>query len=120
KLTLLIDALDAEQFAGIAAQLRAEREAMERQARTLRERLGNQNSVMPDLTTDTLAALPKTAIKDALSKSIAFIAVGKMGTGVIVLTRWGSYIVGSFRKGDPTKGECKASTFIDSSTVDAL
>ncbi len=112
QLAQLVGVLDAEQVSSVAAQFRAERERLGREIRTLSDRIENAERVMPDLSPEALAAQPVTAIKDALSRAIAWIAIGKAGTGIVVHTRWGSYIGAPYRKGDPGQGEVASKTYI--------
>jgi DNA invertase Pin-like site-specific DNA recombinase len=121
KLALAIDALDAEQFAAVAAQLRANRELLERNAKAIGDRLRRSESMMPDLDPDNLAARPTAAVKDALSQAVAWIAIGPAGTGIVVHTRWGSYIGARYRKGDRNADEPVSKTFLAPPTpTDAL
>ena len=95
KLAGLVDVMDAAQFAAVAAHLRAEREALERRISDVKRRLEGAESGLPDFSPACLQHLPASALKDALTRAIQWIAVGK--TGVLVLTRWGSYIAAPYR-----------------------
>ena len=100
KLVMLLDTLDARQYAAVSAQLRAEREGLERRLAEVRRRLEGAQLHQPDLSPACLESLPKSALKEALSRAIQWIAVGKQG--IVVLTSWGSYIAAEFRKHDKT------------------
>jgi len=119
KLAAMVDALDTEQFTAVAAHLRSEREELGRQVKALRSRLDNADRIMPDLSENALASMPKSALKDALSRAISFIAIGREGTGICILTRWGSYIGARYRKGVHANGEYAAATHIQPPTAEA-
>ena len=111
KLVMLLDTLDALQYAAVSAQLRAEREGLERRLAEVRRRLEGAQLQQPDLSPECLATLPKSALKEALSRAIQWIAVGKQG--IVVLTSWGSYIAAEFRKHDKTHdGEIPKTTYL--------
>jgi len=116
KLRDVLQVLDSEQYGRLAAQLRAERQSLERQASEIRRRLESLEVVAPDLTED-LSALPKSALKDALTRYIRWIALGK--EGVVVYTRIGAYIAARFKK-VRTPGKCGAARLaIDTPRPDA-
>ena len=96
KLASLVGEMDAEQFSAVATLLRAEREALERKAIPLRQRLTRAEQTLPDLTSETLSTLPRSALKEVLTRAIAWIGIGKHG--IIVLTSWGAYIGAEYRK----------------------
>ena len=98
KLASLVDVMDAAQFAAVATHLRAEREALERRISDVKKRLEGAESGLPDFSPACLQALPASALKDALARAIQWVAVGK--TGVLVLTRWGSYVAAPYRAWD--------------------
>lgn len=116
KLAAMLDSMDAAQFTAIAKHLKAKREALEREIAIIRNRIADSERVMPDLNEQAIASLPKAALKDALSRAIAFMAIGKAGTGVVVLTKWGTYIGAPYRKGDKSRGELPSKVFIDSAS----
>ena len=111
KLVMLLDTLDALQYAAVSAQLRAEREALERRLAEVRRRLEGAQLYQPDLSPECLESLPKSALKEALSRAIQWIAVGKQG--IVVLTSWGSYIAAEYRKHDKSqKKEIPKTTYL--------
>jgi len=119
KLTAMVDALDSEQYAAVAAQRRAEREELGRQVKAIRSRLENADRILPDLSESSLTTMQKSALKDALSRAISFIAIGKAGTGIVVHTRWGSYIGARYRKGIHANRENPLATYIETPTAAA-
>lgn len=92
-LTGMVGVLDREQISLIAGQFRSEREQLQRKCEEIRARLNRQNS-MPDLSSDAVAQMPKSTIKDALRRAVQWIAVGR--EGVVVLTSFGTYIGATF------------------------
>lgn len=109
KLMALMDVLDTEQFSDVAAQLRTEREALERRMTEVSQRLTNAERVLPDLGVEQLTAMPKSALKDALSRAVQWIALGK--TGITVLTTWGTYIGADYRRYNRANPAEVANTF---------
>ena len=95
-LTNLVGVLDKEQLGGVAEQLRCERERLQRKVDEIQLRLKKQDNLMPELSMDDLASLPKSTIKDALRRVISWIAVGS--EGIIVLTNWGTYIGATYNE----------------------
>jgi len=89
----MLKVFDKEQITRVAADFRSEREQLERKAEELRNRL-KPHDVLPDLSVETLAQMPTSAIKDALRRAIQWIAIGK--DGVTVLTSFGTYIGTTF------------------------
>jgi site-specific DNA recombinase len=98
KLTRLMDGLDKEQFAMVAAQLRSEREQLQRKIEEVNSRLNNDLQMMPDLSTKALKDMPPSALKEALSRAVQWIAVSK--EGLTVLTSWGTYFGATFQERD--------------------
>ena len=88
-LTEMVGVMDVEQIRLVASGLKAEREALQRKADDIRARL-NRHADLPDLSAEALSQMPNSAIKDALRRTVQWIAIGK--EGVIVLTRFGTYI----------------------------
>jgi hypothetical protein len=89
----MIGVCDKEQITHVAADFRSEREQLGRKADELRNRLKPHDD-LPDLSKETLAQMPTSAIKDALRRAVQWIAMGK--DGVTVLTSFGTYIGTAF------------------------
>src|SRR5579871_1309964 len=117
KLTTLYDVLDKEQFAVLATSLRQTREVLARQAKAIEERLHKSEAPLISIDLDKLAEMPVTALRAAFQSSIEWMAVTH--TGIIVLTRMGSYIAARVQRGG--KGyHCLANVIQDPEVVDAL
>ena len=92
----MLNVLDQEQYGRLAAQLRAERQSLERKADEIRQRLEHLDIVAPDITAEDLGNMPRSALKDALVRCIKWIAVGK--EGIVAHTRIGTYIAAPITK----------------------
>ena len=93
KLIALIDVMDAEQFRAVAQALKADRKAIEKQIVDLRTQVAATTTTIPALADPiALASMPTAALKDAISRAVRWMGVGK--EGVTVLTSWSTYIGG--------------------------
>lgn len=90
----MMGVFDKDQITRVAADFRIEREQLERKSDELRTRL-NRHSDFPDISSETLAEMPISAIKDAMRRAVQWIAIGS--EGVVVLTSFGTYIGATFR-----------------------
>lgn len=115
KLRTLLDVLDARQFAELAAQLRSEREVLERQIDKLKAQM-RQNCVSLTPSVEEMQAMPRATLRATFQQVIEWIAM--CNQGVIVHTRWGSYISGAFRKGEHARGENPSSLLIEDAHLD--
>jgi len=99
KLAALVSALDSEQIAAVATQLRAERQRAERAVDSLKERIGRTaDVVVGDLA--SLQSVCKPRLREALRRAVRFVAISKCG--ITVLTWAGNYIVAPFVERDLT------------------
>ncbi len=99
KLTALVSALDTEQIAAVATQLRAERQRAERAVDGLKEKIGRVESVVGgDFASLQSVCTPR--LREALRRAVRFIAISK--SGITVLTWAGNYIVAPFLERDLT------------------
>jgi hypothetical protein len=89
KLTALVGAMDADQFAAVAMQLKADRQRLEREVDSLRERIRHIEEPI-DLVPLSLESVCSDRLREALRRAVKFIAVSRQG--VTVLTRSGSYL----------------------------
>ena len=95
--------LDDIQMEALAVTLRTERESLVRKARDIEERIIKSNVVSFDFAPEELPEMPRATIRSALQSAIEWIAL--CPRGVIALTRLGTYVCATFRKGDPSRGE---------------
>ena len=89
KLTALVGAMDADQFAAVAMQLKADRQRQEREVDSLRERI-RQIEEPIDIVPLSLESMSSDRLREALRRAVKFIALS--GKGVTVLTRGGKYM----------------------------
>jgi len=89
KLTALVGAMDADQFAAVAMQLRADRQRLEREVNGIKDRI-RQIEEPIDIVSMSLESVCSDRLREALRRAVRFIAVSSQG--VTVLTRSGNYM----------------------------
>lgn len=100
RLSGLVGVLDAEQLSGVATQLRAERQRLEREASLLRDKINKVGRAA----TDDPEALNGVSIlrkREALRRAVRWISLGS--DGVLVLLRSGQYLRSPLIERDLTK-----------------
>jgi hypothetical protein len=98
KLSKLIGVLDADQLAGVASKLRAERTTLEQKLREFESELASSDAVLEGNLT-SLADQPKNAVKDAIRRALLWIALTPQG--VVAMTAWGTSTAAYFIEPDP-------------------
>ena len=89
KLTALVGAMDPDQFAAVAMQLKADRQRLEREVNDLKDRI-RQIEEPIDIVPMSLESVCSDRLREALRRAVKFIALSSQG--VTVLTRSGSYL----------------------------
>ena len=112
-------AMDEEQYGQLAVDLRAERESLARETEALEKRLSQSAPLLPDLSAEGVAQMPKTALRAAVQAALDWIAI--CPTGVMAKTRWGTYTAAKYRRPYREAGEHHSATRIGKATaVDSL
>lgn len=89
KLTALVGAMDTDQFAAVATQLKADRQRLEREVNSLKDRI-RQIEEPIDVTPMSLESVCSDRLREALRRAVKYIALSSQG--VTVLTRIGTYL----------------------------
>jgi DNA invertase Pin-like site-specific DNA recombinase len=124
KLRRALDAVDSggmdqHQYNQLATDLRAEREAMGREAEALAKRLSQAAPVIPDVSAAALARMPRSTVRAAVRAALDWIAI--CPEGIVAKSRWGTYTAARFRQGRRDAGEHHSIVFISKATaVDSL
>jgi DNA invertase Pin-like site-specific DNA recombinase len=119
ELQRVLNIYDDMQLRAKAAEFRAVRETMMREIAAIQERLNKSGGALAQLPDENVADMPRAALRAALQSATEWIMVSS--TGVIALTRMGTYIAARYRKGDRARGEHPILRALEpASVVDAL